>query len=107
MARVVGELQRFQSPYALVEVPELQAYLAQELDTLKMGQDAQSLCQFTRFPPPSRITCADPEAVRLLADRQSLVIEPRQGETPSSSAASFVSSHSSHRPGRELLNWRG
>lgn len=49
MARVVGELQRFQSPYALVEVPELQAYLAQELDTLKIGQDAQSLCQFTRF----------------------------------------------------------
>ncbi|KAG0659619.1 hypothetical protein C6P46_005110, partial [Rhodotorula mucilaginosa] len=83
MARVVGELQRFQSPYALVEVPELQAYLAQELDTLKIGQDAQSLY------------------------RQSLMIEPRQGETPSSSAASFVSSHSSHRPGRELLNWRG
>lgn len=51
MARVVGELQRFQSPYALVEVPEMQAYLAQELDTLKIGQDAQSLCQFTLFSP--------------------------------------------------------
>ncbi|GAA5863604.1 hypothetical protein JCM3774_006545 [Rhodotorula dairenensis] len=82
MARVVGELQRFQSPYALVEVPELQSYLAYELDSLKIGQDAQSLY------------------------RQSLMIEPRQGETPASSAASFVSSHSGHRAGRELFNWR-
>lgn len=105
MARVVGELQRFQSPYALVEVPEMQAYLAQELDTLKMGQDAQSLCQFTLFFFPR--TRADSKPVLWLTDRQSLMIEPRQGETPSSSAASFVSSHSSHRPGRELLNWRG
>ena len=44
MARIVGELQRFQAPYALVEVPELQAYLSQELEGLKRGQDAQTLC---------------------------------------------------------------
>ncbi|GAA6048653.1 hypothetical protein JCM3770_002002 [Rhodotorula araucariae] len=82
MARIVGELQRFQSPYTLVEVPEMQAYLSQELEGLKRGQDAQTLY------------------------RQSLMIEPRQNSGPSSSAASFVSSHDSHRP-RDIFNWRG
>ncbi|GAA5993217.1 hypothetical protein JCM10908_004513 [Rhodotorula pacifica] len=82
MARVVGELQRFQSPYALIEVPEMQSYLTYELDALKSGADAQSLY------------------------RQSLMIEPRQGDAPSSSAASIVSSHSGHRAGRDLLGWR-
>ncbi|GAA5903365.1 hypothetical protein JCM8208_001899 [Rhodotorula glutinis] len=82
MARIVGELQRFQSPYSLVEVPELQAYLSQELEGLKRGQDAQSLyCQ-------------------------SLMIEPRQGGHASSSAASIISSQDSHRP-RDIFNWRG
>lgn len=45
MARVVGELQRFQAPFALTEVPELQSYLVYELDSLKIGHDAQSLCK--------------------------------------------------------------
>ncbi|GAA5929743.1 hypothetical protein JCM3775_006540 [Rhodotorula graminis] len=82
MARIVGELQRFQSPYSLVEVPEMQAYLSQELEGLKRGQDAQSLY------------------------RQSLMIEPRQGGPASSSAASIISSQDSHRP-RDIFNWRG
>ncbi|BGP51674.1 Ras guanine nucleotide exchange factor bud5 [Rhodotorula kratochvilovae] len=83
MARIVGELQRFQAPYALVGVPELQAYLSQELEGLKRGQDAQTLY------------------------RQSLMIEPRMGSGPSSSAASIISSHDSHRPTRDIFNWRG
>ncbi|GJN94326.1 hypothetical protein Rhopal_007400-T1 [Rhodotorula paludigena] len=84
LARIVGELQRFQSPHHLVEVPELQAYLSQELEGLKRGQDAQSLY------------------------RQSLLIEPRQGSGPSSSAASIISSNDGHRHGpRDLFNWRG
>lgn len=82
MARIVGELQRFQSPYPLVEVPEIQAYLSQQLDGLKRGQDAQSLY------------------------RQSLLIEPRQGRGPGSSAASIVSSNDGHKH-RDLFNWRG
>lgn len=60
MARVVGELQRFQSPYALVEVPELQAFLEYELDKLKEAQDAQSLCESRR---PESSPRADPNLV--------------------------------------------
>ncbi|GAA5913507.1 hypothetical protein JCM6882_002382 [Rhodosporidiobolus microsporus] len=82
MARIVGELQRFQSPHQLVEVPEIQYYLAQQLEGLKNGQDAQSLY------------------------RQSLLIEPRQPHGPASSAASTHSSDSrSHA--RDVFNWRG
>ncbi|BGP65911.1 Ras guanine nucleotide exchange factor bud5 [Rhodotorula toruloides] len=82
MARIVGELQRFQSPYPLVEVPEIQAYLSQQLEGLKRGQDAQSLY------------------------RQSLLIEPRQAPGPGSSAASIISSNDGHKH-RDLFNWRG
>lgn len=110
MARIVGELQRFQSPYALVEVPELQAYLSQELEGLKRGQDAQSLCA-SRAPPRPH-TCPRPPLTRsplsplpAPTDRQSLMIEPRQNSGPSSSAASIVSSQDSHRP-RDIFNWR-
>ncbi|BGP27635.1 ras-like guanine nucleotide exchange factor [Rhodotorula toruloides] len=82
MARIVGELQRFQSPYPFVEVPEIQAYLSQQLEGLKRGQDAQSLY------------------------RQSLLIEPRQALRPGSSAASIISSNDGHKH-RDLFNWRG
>ncbi|GAA5821089.1 hypothetical protein JCM11251_001956 [Rhodosporidiobolus azoricus] len=81
MARIVGELQRFQSPYQLVEVPEIQHYLAQQLEGLKHGQDAQSLY------------------------RQSLLIEPRQPNGPASSAASTHSSDSRSLH-RDVFNWR-
>ncbi|GAA6008229.1 hypothetical protein JCM10207_000046 [Rhodosporidiobolus poonsookiae] len=84
MARIVGELQRFQVPYQLVEVPEIQGYLAQQLDGLKNGQDAQSLY------------------------RQSLFLEPRAGQPstgPASSAASTYSTESKHHLGR--FNWPG
>lgn len=47
MSRIIGDLQRFQVPYALVEVPELQSLLSNMLEgPLKHGQDAQSLCEF-------------------------------------------------------------
>lgn len=108
MARIVGELQRFQSPYSLVEVPEMQAYLSQELEGLKRGQDAQSLCA-SALPPGARrsssSSLADSRVVPPLADRQSLMIEPRQGGPASSSAASIISSQDSHRP-RDIFNWR-
>ncbi|GAA6037621.1 hypothetical protein JCM8097_006147 [Rhodosporidiobolus ruineniae] len=79
MARIVGELQRFQVPYHLVEVVEIQGYLAHALEGLAKGQDAQSLY------------------------RQSLLIEPRQPSGPSSSAASTHSAESRHH----RFNWPG
>lgn len=108
MARIVGELQRFQSPYSLVEVPEMQAYLSQELEGLKRGQDAQSLCASTTLlalADHRRRAALTLALSHLVADRQSLMIEPRQGGPASSSAASIISSQDSHRP-RDIFNWR-
>ncbi|KAK4047487.1 Ras guanine nucleotide exchange factor bud5 [Microbotryomycetes sp. JL201] len=53
MARIVGDLKRFQQPYNLAEVAELQQFLRHALDELTHGGDAQSLY------------------------RQSLLVEPR------------------------------
>ena len=44
MARIVGDLQRFQVAYNLLEVPEIQSYLARALEGLAHGGDASSLC---------------------------------------------------------------
>lgn len=44
MARIVGDLQRFQVAYNLLEVPEMQAYLSRALEGLEHGGDATSLC---------------------------------------------------------------
>ncbi|GAA5872340.1 hypothetical protein JCM1840_004132 [Sporobolomyces johnsonii] len=82
MARIVSDLQRFQVPYALVEVPELQALLASVLEgPLKSGQDAQSLY------------------------RQSLLIEPRS-QAPSLANGGGSVDARSHR-GHDVFNWRG
>lgn len=55
MSRIIGDLQRFQVPYTLVEVPELQTLLSNMLEgPLKHGQDAQSLCEFLQYPSASR-----------------------------------------------------
>ena len=70
MARIVGELQRFQSPYSLVEVPEMQAYLSQELEGLKRGQDAQSLCASTLPPRARRPSSSSRAESRLVAPRR-------------------------------------
>lgn len=50
MARIVGDLQRFQVPYNLVEVPEIQSLLSRALEGLAHGGDATSLC--TSLSPP-------------------------------------------------------
>ncbi|GAA5901231.1 guanine nucleotide exchange factor [Sporobolomyces salmoneus] len=80
MSRIIGDLQRFQVPYTLVEVPELQSLLSTMLEgPLKHGQDAQSLY------------------------RQSLMIEPR------SNAASTKSGSTTTEGGgrsKDVFNWR-
>ncbi|KAI5477802.1 ras GEF [Pseudohyphozyma bogoriensis] len=59
MSRIVADLQRFQVPYNLNEVPEIQDYLNRALDTLQHGGDVTSLY------------------------RQSLMLEPRDGGSSS------------------------
>lgn len=43
MSKIVSDLQRFQTPYNLVPVPELQAFLDAALDGLQHGGDVTSL----------------------------------------------------------------
>lgn len=77
MSRIVTELQRFQQPYNLIEVPEIQNYLSQALDQLQHGGDVTSLY------------------------RQSLMLEPR---APNDAANSY--NPSSMGRGGELFNWK-
>ncbi|ORY81232.1 ras guanine nucleotide exchange factor domain-containing protein [Leucosporidium creatinivorum] len=79
MARIVGDLQRFQVAYNLLEVPEMQAYLGRALEGLAHGGDASSLY------------------------RQSLLVEPRDGPSGGASNASSISSH--HRA--DIFGWKG
>lgn len=39
MSRIVGDLQRFQVPYNLAPVPEIQSYLSKALDGIQNGGD--------------------------------------------------------------------
>lgn len=57
MSGIVGDLQRFQVPYNLVEVPEIQHFLVASLEGLQHSGDVSSLY------------------------RQSLLLEPRDGAT--------------------------
>ncbi|SCV68142.1 BQ2448_263 [Microbotryum intermedium] len=78
MSRIVGDLQRFQVPYNFVVVPELQALLTRALNDLTHGGDAASLY------------------------RQSLLVEPRDVQSSTSSAISG----NSLSKGSDLFNWK-
>jgi son of sevenless len=43
MAKIIGELQRFQVAYNFTEIPEIQSYLEQSLDSLATGGDVTEL----------------------------------------------------------------
>ncbi|KAL4929532.1 guanine nucleotide exchange factor [Aspergillus undulatus] len=72
-ARIISELQRFQIPYRLTEVPELQAWMQSELVRVRSNGE-KSLQTFYR---------------------RSLVLEPREAPTPRSTMHSEASSSSS------------
>ncbi|KAL4951093.1 ras guanine nucleotide exchange factor domain-containing protein [Aspergillus filifer] len=72
-ARIISELQRFQIPYRLTEVPELQAWMQSELIRVRSNGE-KSLQTFYR---------------------RSLVLEPRETPTPRATFQSETSSSSS------------
>lgn len=76
MSRIVTDLQRFQEPYNLIEVGEIQAYLSNALDGLQHGGDVSSLY------------------------RQSLVLEPR------TDATAYNPNSMTTRGGADLFNWK-
>ncbi|KAK4238363.1 ras guanine nucleotide exchange factor domain-containing protein [Achaetomium macrosporum] len=77
-ARIIGELQRFQIPYRLAELPDLQAWLTAQIDRVREKENAGSNAQATHY-------------------RKSLLLEPRETqqlrtpiEGPSSAASSSM-----------------
>ncbi|KAM3072498.1 Ras guanine nucleotide exchange factor bud5 [Clarireedia jacksonii] len=85
-AKIIGELQRFQIPYRLVEVPELQEWLQAQIVRVKSSSDHENVQQYYR---------------------KSLLLEPRDTlhakPSPVDSAASVNSSH--QREKFDLFGW--
>lgn len=74
-AKIIGELQRFQIPYRLAEVPELQEWLQAQIVRVKSASDHENVQQYYRKS-------------LLLEPRDVLVTKP----SPVDSAVSFTSS---------------
>lgn len=91
MSRIIGDLQRFQVPYTLVEVPEVQQYLRNTLDNEQKGANP--------------VTADD-------LYRRSLRLEPRNNQSISGrgegSASGTLASRSGGLPGvgLDIFNWK-
>jgi len=72
-ARIIGELQRFQIPYRLAEVPELQEWIQAQIVRVKSTSDHENFHQYYR---------------------KSLLLEPREKDLPRPSPIEVTSSFS-------------
>ena len=91
MSRIIGDLQRFQVPYSLVEVPEIQSHLQVILNEVQQGKGAGSADDLYR---------------------RSLLLEPRSttsnndsGHHPSP-ATIAIRGASDSKLGLDLFNWK-
>ncbi|KAF7932867.1 uncharacterized protein EAE98_004166 [Botrytis deweyae] len=85
-AKIIGELQRFQIPYRLAEVPELQEWLQAQIVHVKSASDNENVQQYYRKS-------------LLLEPRDILVTRP----SPVDSAVSFGSLHGKDK--FDLFGW--
>jgi hypothetical protein len=85
-AKIIGELQRFQIPYRLTEVPDMQDWMSSQISHLRDSEEGNANVQVTYY-------------------RKSLLLEPRETAnrpTVESSAASIVGVGSSRA---DLFSW--
>ena len=80
-AKIIGELQRFQIPYRLAEVPELQEWLQAQIVRVKSSSDHENVQQYYR---------------------KSLLLEPRETIQPRGSP---VESQGSQKEKFDLFSW--
>ncbi|KAJ8059551.1 hypothetical protein OCU04_011208 [Sclerotinia nivalis] len=85
-AKIIGELQRFQIPYRLAEVPELQEWLQAQIVRVKSASDNENVQQYYRKS-------------LLLEPRDVLVTKP----SPVDSAVSFSSSQGKEK--FDIFGW--
>lgn len=84
-AKIIGELQRFQIPYRLSEVPEIQDWMTTQI---------------------TRVRQSDPSNVQVTYYRKSLLLEPRElASRANSDAASTLGSTSTTQRGADLFGW--
>ncbi|PWN51548.1 ras GEF [Violaceomyces palustris] len=88
MSRIIGEFQKYQVPYTLMEVPEIQSFLQSLLANVRTGGGG------------------------LAADdlyRRSLLLEPRSGESSNGGGGGSVAMRAGGGDGKlglDLFNWR-
>jgi hypothetical protein len=87
-AKIIGELQRFQIPYRLAEVPELQEWLQAQIVRVKSCSEHENVQQYYR---------------------KSLLLEPREimhpKFSPAESQGSFNSAQSAQKEKFDLFAW--
>jgi hypothetical protein len=83
-AKIIGELQRFQIPYRLAEVPELQEWLQAQIVRVKSSPDHENVQQYYR---------------------KSLLLEPRETLQPRVSPVDSQASGSAQKDKFDLFSW--
>ena len=83
-AKIIGELQRFQIPYRLAEVPELQEWLQAQIVRVKSSSDHENVQQYYR---------------------KSLLLEPRETLQPRASPVDSQGSGSAQKDKFDLFSW--
>ena len=83
-AKIIGELQRFQIPYRLAEVPELQEWLQAQIVRVKSSSDHENVQQYYR---------------------KSLLLEPREPQQPRVSPVDSQGSNSAPKEKFDLFAW--
>jgi hypothetical protein len=83
-AKIIGELQRFQIPYRLTEVPELQEWLQAQIVRVKSSPDHENVQQYYR---------------------KSLLLEPRETLQPRVSPVDSQGSGSAQKDKFDLFSW--
>ncbi|PKS12607.1 hypothetical protein jhhlp_000815 [Lomentospora prolificans] len=84
-AKIIGELQRFQIPYRLTEVPEMQEWMTAQINRVRLN---------------------DPGNVQVTYYRKSLLLEPREfASRANSDATSTLGSTATTQRGADLFAW--
>lgn len=84
-AKIIGELQRFQVPYRLTEVPELQEWIQAQIVRVKSSSENENVQQYYR---------------------KSLLLEPRENNRPQITPSPIDPSSGNSKDKFDLFSWK-